>query len=263
METTSNINMLASEPNNNHSRRSLVSEHVGAQITARNLLVGGVLNSGPPLSLKENFVGQPVRDGLLLHGGALQEGGDPDCQLGLAVVRNTDGATKRGNVRFIHEHRLYKRTCNYVNKPSCMTAHKDACILPFMPPKKTPKQSQTPRDDLRIGRDGRTAAARLEEGYEEWKKSVGGTQERLAELANIIMGYSEDDPERLQQQEISQFIKGASDLSKSARASAIAEVIGVRPAWLQHGSGNKYDVNRLTAKQRQALKDLVGFDDKG
>lgn len=232
----------------------LTVEDIGPQMVARNLLTGDELECGPPLGLQKDCVVQPIRDRLLGHRRAAEEFAELLREKGLATG-DRDGPLKGGNIRFIHEHLLYKRTCISVNKPSCMTGHKGTCIVQFMA-RKQAQQPQSPRDDLRVGHDGRVASVRLREAFDEWKDRVGGTQERLCAAANRIMGYGEEDADRLKQQEISQFLNGLSDLANSARASAIAESLGVRPAWLQHGSGSKYEIDKLTAIQVQALRDL-------
>jgi hypothetical protein len=242
----------------------VATKHIGSQLTAGDASVGDMLDSWPPLGVEKNLVGQPVGNRLLLDGGAPQECGDTVSQLRLAsgqVDRPLERVDVRGNgvVSFFHEHRKYKPSCAVVNKAACVTTDKAACIV--LPVSTRGRQSQPrraaikPERELRIGADGRTAAARFSEAFAEWRQRAGGTQESLALEASKRMGYNEADSTsaRLAQQEISQFLAGDNDLANSAKAGVIAEVIGVRPGWLQFGVLPKHG---LTPSQLEALRSL-------
>jgi hypothetical protein len=259
MNTENHLGVLDSFESQQESGSGFVSsENIRTQVQARDLLVGGMFDSGPPLGVQQNLLGEPIRNGLLTDCRLVsvrppQEGADATSQLGLAGG-DLDRSLQGNNVRFLHAYRIYKSTCDYVNKFSCVTSHKAPCILPFMP-RKSAQPAIPERSPLHVGHDGRTAAERFREAYEEWKERTGGTQSALASQANRIMGLSDDDG--VQQQEISQFLKGDSDLARSHRLIAIAEIIDVRPTWLAFGEGDKHAASgMLTARQIQALKDL-------
>lgn len=259
METTSNINMLASEPKKKHSSRLIAAENVGTKMVARNLLSGDGLESGPPLSFQENLVVQPVRDRLLGYRRASQEFAELLREQGLATG-DLDRALERGDVSFLHERRDYTSPFVFANKSMRVTANKEACTVTVMPPRKKkraaimvdePSEARAP-----VGPDGKTVGMRLTEAMREMR----GPDYRQTDLfleVNERVGAPADNP-LISQQMISAVQNDKVDNTKSFIVGSLAEILGVRPIWLQWGAGSMRAKDDLADELRDLIRKRTG-----
>lgn len=235
----------------------VAAENIGAQIATSHLVVGDSLYSGPVLRVEKDLVGEPVRDRLLAQRRTIHVLGKEIGEGTLGAAADSDRATKCGNVRFIHDHRLYKWVCNDVNKPVRMTTNKVACIVtPMTAAKRKPIRPMKPLSRERkrpfvVGIDGRTANERFREAFRDWEPR---TQVDLSRACNRIAGRPEDaEPPFVSQQIIDQIIRDQMDAARSSFLDVLAEALGVRAVWLRLGAGAKGNENSLKSK----LADLI------
>lgn len=234
------------------------SKDVRAKIFPGDLSTGRLFDRVPPFRIKPHAPRKPVRDGLLLNGRPIEDPAQALRELRLApdhADRPFEGLDvgRIGNIRFIHEHQLYKPACDYVNKPPRMTADKGACIVLTMALPKPKAMDQVakrrPRKTpMQHGTDGRTANDRFREAYRAW----GGNQMDLVRACNQLVGKAADaEPPYLSQQIIDQLLRDKTDAARSIFLDVAAEVFGVRAVWLRTGAGEKADdrqvLERLTA----------------
>ena len=253
MSTDKHFSVLASSHENQQQSGGLfAAEDIRTQIAARNLLVGDVLDGGPPLSLEENLIAQPIRNGRLLDRGSIQERRDPLGQFDLASG-DLDGTTQRSNVIWLHE-RQYKPPYDNVKKAPYMTGNKAAYMLDFVAATKKKRSMDDSRirrvEELRVWAvDNRTANARFTEAFKEWATQVPAgqsdrTQMDLVRACNLIVGLPEDhEPPYVSQPMISQLLGGKVDASTSAFLDVLAEAMGFRSVWIRTGAGQKKPPN--------------------
>lgn len=225
-----------------------VAEDIWPQVVARDLPPGDVLDRRPIHGIEESLFVQPVRNELLADalglGGTSEEFGHAGRQGGLAAG-NLDSAAKRSNVVWFHNHRLYKRACNPVNKPARMTSDKGPCTVISMAvarrkPTPPPRKKKTDPAKFLRGADGRTANDRFREVYSAWSTPGGKTQKELQRACNLIVGRTLDtEKPYVSQPLIDQIIHDRIDFAKSRFLDVLAEALGVRSVWLRLGYGNK------------------------
>lgn len=241
------------------------TEDIGAQARASDLLIGDVLKGRPPLRIEQSLVFEPVGNGLLGNGRAIQEAAQSVGKSGL-TAGNVDSALKRGNVRFIHGGISYTSMLVKVNKRACVTENKVACTVIQMPArqqkltatvskpirKKSGKRArQTP---FAQGPDRRTANQRLKSVIDR----EGIAQVELIRRCNRLVGRAADaDPPAVSQAVFSNLQRNLDDLAKSSYVTIIAEAIGVRGMWLQYGIGPEKDERTLTDEAREWAKKLL------
>lgn len=255
MATDSHIQLLGSIQYEQQSGSSLgAPEDIRPEIQARDLLTGNVLQGGPVLGIDKDRISEPVRNGLLPEGRTTQIVGNAVGEPSL-VSGDPDRPAQRTNVRFLHEHRLYKRACDYVNKHACMTGNKDACKVHPMParklkpvPEAKPPKKRQRMTPLVTGPDGKTANERLREAIAA--KGVEYTEADLVRACNRIYGRSETDPPYVSQQVINGLLNDAADAARSSFLLGLAEALGVRALWMQQGIGPMKD-------ERAALLDQL------
>ncbi len=238
---------------------------VGTQVSASDLPICDVLESGPPLGAEKSFVLEPIRNRLLRNSRTIQEVAKARSESGLAA-RNVDGALERSNVRFIHGGSGYTSMLVKVNKHARVTAHKAPCTVIRMRArqqkievdagkpsvKKAAKRSR--RKPLMVWDDGRTANQRLQTVLD--REDI--TQSKLIELCNVVMGWAKDrDPPIVSQAVLSNLQRNIDDLASSRFVTVIAEAIGVRPMWLQYAKGPEKDARTVSDATIEAAKKLI------
>lgn len=258
MQTTPNINLLAFEPKD-HSSGLLIPENVGTKVMARNLLRGDKLERGPPLSLKENFVVEPIRDRLLRHRRASEVFAELLREKGLAAGE-FDSALERRDISFLHERRDYTSAFVFANNSTRMTPNKEACTVVLMPQRKKkrvaivveePAQARAP-----IGPDGKTVGQRLAEAM----RAMRGPDYRETDLfleVNERVGASADNP-LISQQMINAVRNDKIDNTRSFIVGSLAEVLGIRPIWLQWGAGSMRAKDDLADELRDLIRKRTG-----
>lgn len=219
------------------------TKNVGTQLRAGDSSCSDMAERGPVLRVEESFIHEPVRDGLLANRPTLHELGEAISERSLAT-RDLDGASQSSNVRFIHEHRLYKHTCDVVNKPACVTDYKAACTVDFMQARQRKEALARPRKRTRTkpfvkGADGRTANERLREAFNA--QGPAYIEADLRKACNLIAGKTPAGDDYVSQQTINNYLKDENDLARSSFVAVIAEALGVRAVWLQLGKGTMKD----------------------
>lgn len=227
--------------------RLLSPEDVRPEISACDLPIRDVLNRRPPLRLEEDLVLQPIGNGLLFEGGAVEKFGNPLGEQGLAP-RDLDGAAQRsdvrlvsGKVRGIHTSRLYKCTCDSVNKYTGVTGNKVTCKVLYMPVSKRKalpdraKEARKPKKPFPVGPDHKTANQRLRECLAQ--HPTIRTERDLVLACNQLAGRAEGEPDYVKQQAINNFLRDVDSLAGSQHVAVIAEALGIRAFWLQTGIG--------------------------
>lgn len=227
--------------------RLLSPEDVRPEISAGDFPIRDVLNRRPPLGLQEDFVLQPVGNGLLLEGGAVEKFSDSLGEQGL-TPRDLDSTTQSGDVRLvsgkvrgIHTSRLYKCTCDSVNKYTGVTGNKVTCKVLYMPvPKRKSlpgraKEARKPKKPFPVGPDGKTANQRLRDCLTQHQ--TVRTERDLVQACNQLAGRAEGEPDYVKQQAINNFLRDVDSLAGSQHVAVIAEALGIRAFWLQTGIG--------------------------
>lgn len=240
-------------------------ENIGAQTHAGDLAISDVLESRPPLGVEQGLVFEPVGNGLLGNGRAIQEAAQPVSK-GRLTAGNVDRAPERSNVRFIHGGIGYTSVLVKVNKPTCVTNNKAPCKVIQMParqqklavpvgkPNKRNVGKRARLTPLAVGPDGRTANQRLV-GVMDREKI---TQADLVRRCNRVVGRAPDaEPPAVLQQVLSNFKRDLDDLASSKYVTIIAEATGVRGMWLQCGIGPEKDERTITDEAREWAKKLL------
>lgn len=236
----------------------VATEDIRTELLPRDLTAGNVLDSGPPLGIQQDLVGDPVGNGLLFETRPPKEGSDLIGQLGLAT-NNLDCLSERTNVRFLHDHASYKPACIHVNKHARVTSNKAACIVIDMQTRtqKKPKSStseqrkQRPttvserkkvRKPFQLGKDNRTANERYRIALKAWKEDRG-TEKTLVARINLIAQHvpTPSDKDFCSQQTLNTYKNDVTDFFTSRYLVAIAEAMDVRPLWLYQGIGEMRD----------------------
>lgn len=224
-------------------------ENIRTKVHSRDFTISDMLDRRPPLSLQTDLLLHPIRHGLLADARSAQKPRDALSQLCLPTgdgdrALQCDDMHRIGldisNLAFLHDHPLYKSTCDSVNKPACVTPNKAACKVLYMPVtkrKSVESASKEAKKPFPVGPDGKTANQRLSELL-----SVHPTIRRERDLwraCNALMELTEDDPDFVRQQSINRILKNQDSLGRSKLVAVIAEVMGVRAFWLQTGRGDQ------------------------
>lgn len=222
----------------NKTRR--LRENIWAQVDPGAVVGEGFLEERPPLGIEQNGVVDPVRNGLLTHGG-MAGITEASSKSGLApgdLDETKERSNLRGAVSFIHEHRKYTRILVPVNKDDCLTVNKRACNVVAMPNTKrkvVPKEARPKRiKSLEVGPDGRTFPQRL--GATLAERGIGQTEfaRRCSDLyASFFPGVQED---KVKQQHV---FNALGTQSTSEFLPLMAIVLDVNELWLQYGVGPK------------------------
>lgn len=214
------------------------AEEVGTQLLSSDLALGHVLDGGPPLGAKQDLSLHPNGNGLLLDlGFRTKELSNGPGQSSLASSGNGDRAFKGDNVTFLHGREGYTNRFVSVNKPVCVTADKEVCIVLDMAiAKKKPQPTKASERVAVPGPDGRTLGQRLEMAMAHRGGQLGTeyTATDLIRDANRIAGASDESPV-ISQQMVSAIIRGK--VTRSNFTPYLAEACGVRSAWLAQGAG--------------------------
>lgn len=229
------------------SRNFATTENIGPQILSLDLAASDVLDSGPPLGIKQGFAVQPVRNGLLADGRTIKEIGDALGKGDLAAG-DVDSSVQGGNVRFLHA-RHSTRIFVDVNKDIDSTNNKGSCSVVSMltAKKKKPevvqpkaKRPKKPRV-LEVGPDGRTMPERLKMIMTEHEPPFipeRGGQTQLARACQLVYANGRANaPATIQQGHIWELLNGQ---DSSRYLPVVAKVLGVNCLWLQFGIGSKY-----------------------
>lgn len=213
-------------------------EHIGAQLRASNVVVCDVLESRPVDGVKQSLVLQPLGNRLLADGGSPEISTEPLGKSRLAAS-NRDGATKRSNVRFLHDLRDSTTPVVKVNNPRRMTNNNEGCTVLHMPAAANRKISQrvTQTRNRELSYDPATYAGRLNLAIRAKAQSNGGAYPQGALLADIqrAVGRKLDDPMLVSQQTLSKLQHGKQ--GECADTPAIAAALGVSSMWLAYGVG--------------------------
>lgn len=219
------------------ANRTTISENIGTQIVASDSITSSALHERPPLGIKQNLVGQPVRDGLLADGvasGASHKIGER----GLAAS-NGDGFLKRDNVRFLHEDKSYTRILVGVNKIRCLTDDKEPCTVLTMTRPKTkpgPRPAKPKRvKALHVGPDGMTFQKRIVGLMTLHDPPIGQTElaRMCSEYYATFVPHMDD---MVKQQHVFNLLRGQ---SSTEYLPILAAVLDVNELWLQFGIGPK------------------------
>lgn len=218
------------------------------EITPSNGAVSSGLEGNPPIRTDESLFTQPVRNDLLASGGfaGLPQLGS---ELGLGAASDIDGALKRSNVSFLHEHAKYTNTfvrattvfvCDN-NKEACtvldMTSHaRKLAKLPVAAPKAHAKKKKVAKP----GQDGKTLGQRLElaMAYESGRRGHEYRQIDLLDDVNRLAKAPSDSPV-LTQQGLSAIMLNT--VTRSAYSHLMAAACHVNPIWLAEGAGGMTD----------------------
>lgn len=235
---------VLSELGQKNSGTLAASKNIGTQMLAPDLIASDMLNSRPPLGVEQDFVGHPIRDGLLADCGAAQEVGDA-LSKGKLIPGDLNSSLKSGNVRLIHSARGYTNRFVSVNNPVCVTSNKEACTVLKMTIAKR-KQSVRPepapkkRREAIPGPDGKTLGQRVTEAmaYESGRRRFEYRQVDLVEDVNRLGNIPEDQQGKTQQL-LSAIMTGK--VSRSWLTPFIAGACHVNPLWLGNGAGKMLD----------------------
>lgn len=221
----------------------VTGKNIRTEIAASDAVISRELNSRPPVGVDQDFVGQPVRDQLLLDGGTwsaeLPESGG---ELGLAS-HFRDCSFQGGNVVFLHRwSRLYTRNLVHVNKSACFTADKGSCTVLIMPTaKKKPHKTSLQREATKrkaepmVGPDGFTMGQRVLQLMDEQDNM---SQTELAKACSRLLDtFIPGEPDRVKQQHIFNIVQLGQD--SSWVVALIAKVFEVDATWLQFGFGKR------------------------
>jgi hypothetical protein len=221
-------------------------KNVRTEITASDSRIGSKLESGPPNGVNERPALQPVRNGLLAHGGNPPVGSRVELEVLPKLRRkddlvscDLDGLLERGNVVFLgHKQERYTRNLVAVNKSLCLTENKKACTVLDMP---THKKLRTPEKAVRrkpkaapeVGPDGLTLAQRVTRLMVE--HDVGQTElaRMCSEFYATFVPGTED---KVKQQHIFNLLQGQAN---AWCLPLVAHVFDVSDMWLQFGIGKK------------------------
>lgn len=261
------------EPTDDDHLDDLIQNRVdiGTQVRAGDLLIGDVLESGPPLRIEQSLVFEPVRNGLLGDRGAIKKLSQSISESRLAAG-NIDSAPERSNVRFLHGAISYTSMLVKVNKRACVIAHKTPCTVIDMrtrlktqiavaAPKPKKSAKRRPKAPPLVGADGLTANQRFKSIIDR-SGAQRGWQVHLVRRCNVMVGRNENaDSPIVWQQSLSAYYTGVDDLGASESIAVIAEALGVRAMWLQYGKGPEKDnqdippaVIELAQKMIEAVK---------
>lgn len=230
------------------SRAFAAPENIRPQILTPDFFAGDVFDSWPPLGVEQDFVRDPIGNGLLADGGAVQEIGDALCKGGL-IPGNFDCTLKSGdmgsNVRFIHDRREYTNQFVKVNNPVCVTHYKEPCIVLKMPAtkrKQAVKTAAQPKKRRKAipGPDGKTLGQRVAEAmaHESGRRHAEYRQVDLVSDVNKLANIPEDQQGKTQQS-ISAIQVGT--VSRSWLTPFIAKACHVDALWLANGAGKMLD----------------------
>lgn len=231
------------------SKNNRTFENIRPKVHSRDFTVSDMLDRRPPLSLQADLSFDPIRNSLLANTGTLEKLGDPLSQPRL-TAGDGNGAFQCDDVRrigfgvsklsFLHDHPLYKSTCDYVNKSTCMTTDKATCKVLYMsvPKRKSvqPKLKEQ-KKPFPVGPDGRTANQRLRQLMDA--HPTIRRERDLCRACNELLEMTEDDPDFVRQQSINRILKDQDSLGRSKLVAVIAEAMGVRAFWLQTGRGHQ------------------------
>ena len=226
----------------------LLREHIGPEVPASDGEIGCGFNSGPPLSVKQDLLVQPVRD-VLLAGLAATEGTESLGQLRLASG-NLNGSTKSGNVSFLHERTKYTNRIVSATTPFVRQENKEVCKVLTMTtgrsnalrkPVRPPQKARSPKRQAIPGPDGLTLGQRLHMAiaHETGRRGREYRQVDLLEDVNRLAGRRKDEP-LLTQQMLSAIMRGT--VSKSSSTAFLAAACHVNPLWLGEGVGKMSDL---------------------
>lgn len=227
------------------------AKDIRPEVLASDLVVGGVLDRGPPFRTKQSAAGDPVRDGSLLDRGAIEEAADCGSKSGLAP-RNLYSSEQSGDVRrrfgSFHRTEDYTRILVSVNKNGCFQDNKDPCKVISMSAAKSKraarvaeqvavvakKKRKKRKKPPTVGADGLTAKQRLHRLMEE--RGIGQTAlaRRCSEYYSAFVAGSD---ERFKQQNVGNFI--ANDQDTADWLVIAAKIFEVNCVWLQFGIGKK------------------------
>jgi hypothetical protein len=217
-------------------------ENIGTQVLSGHCVVSGALDKGPPLSVQQNLSLDPIRDGLLANGGMPNRSNA--VSESLLAPSDLNGAVKRCNVRFIHEHKGYTRILVDVNKNNCLPADKGACTVLTMPITKrkvTPPPAQLrvkgarPKKSQETGADGLTLTQRLHSLMSSQEPPIGQTE--LARMCSEYFAtFVPETQDKVKQQHIFNLLRGQ---DTAEFLPLVAAVLDVNELWLQYGIGPK------------------------
>lgn len=222
-------------------------KHVWPEVIPSDDTISRGLDSGPPLSVEQNFVVEPVRD-VLLAGLLAPEGSEPLSQLRLASS-DLDRPTKGGNVSFLHEHAKYTNRIVSATTPFVRQENKEVCKVLTMTtirsaalrkPVKPLKKARSEKRQAIPGPDGLTLGQRLTMAmaHETGRRGREYRQVDLLADVNRLAGRRKDDP-LLTQQMLSAIMRGT--VSRSSSAAFLAAACHVNPLWLGEGVGKMTD----------------------
>lgn len=231
------------------SKNNRTFENIRPKVHCRDFTVSDMLDRRPPFSFQTDFFLNPIGDGLLADLGSVQKSANALSQLGLPAG-DGDGALQCDDMRrigldvsnlaFLHDHPLYKSTCDYVNKPACVTTDKATCKVLYMsvPKRKSvDRPAKEAKKPFPVGPDGKTANQRLRQLL-----AAHPTIRRERDLwhaCNQLMELTEEHPDFVRQQSINRILKDQDSLGRSKLVAVIAEAMGVRAFWLQTGRGDQ------------------------
>lgn len=223
-------------------------ENVGTEILASDAQLRNSLKRGPPLSVKQNLVVQPVRNMLLadfqLAAGSSQLG----CELGLPAG-NLDCPLQNSNVVLLHENPKYTNRLVFATNPFVRQDNKEVCTVLEMTthsrntalrrPTK-PVSPRTPRRKAVPGPDGKTLGQRLREAMAHESGRRGREYLPVDLLTDIsrLAGRSKDNP-LITQQMLSAILRDT--VTKTTAAAFLAHACHVNPLWLGEGVGKMLD----------------------
>lgn len=235
---------VLSEANQKKSGSLVSPENVGAQMKARNLLAGDVLNSRPVLGRNLCPLSQPVGDGLLADGRPAHEFRDAIGQGDLAsgdLNRPLEG----NNVRFLHDHPNYTTSVVTVNNRSRVPKHKGPCTVLYMPAaiKKAELPDRSP--EIIRGPDGLTMGERIKACMEAKGRKLGRkySQRELVTEVNRVAGRRV-----MVQQGLSLLLHNKR--TDSGATAALAVVLEVEALWLAYGMGPKTYLEAALSKTK-------------
>jgi len=227
------------------------TEDVGPKMDASDLVVGQLLECGPPLGVEKRLVGKPVRNKLLRHRRALHDFRETFGEGGLAAPGDIDRPFEGANVLLFDGHTpaIYTNQFVAVNNPVCVTDHTGAGTVVDMEQarakrQRNPAHSEKPkRSSERVaipGPDGKTLGQRVNEAmaYKSGSLRTPYLQSDLIRDVARIMQISNAEATSKLQQRISAIMNNK--VSESHLAGAIAASCGVNHLWLAYGAGKMY-----------------------
>lgn len=213
------------------------SENIGPQVHSGDLVLSHVLESLPVLGIQQGAAFKPLGDQLLAQRRPPHEAAETIRQRGL-TADNLDSATKRNNVRFLHEYRDSTTTVVKVNNPRRMTNNNEPCSVIYMPAThRKIAQRVTQVRNRELSYDQSTYAGRLNLAIRAKAQANAGSYQQSQVLADIqrAVGRSLDAPMLVSQQTLSKLQHGKQH--ECADTPAIAVALGVSPMWLAYGIG--------------------------